>query len=313
LTLPERAYLHFHLGHLYDRTGEYDRAFSHFRQGNNLVQSPYDSDEHHRLVSSLIRAYDPASLATHPRATLPTEQPIFIVGMPRSGTTLVEQILTSHPRVYGAGELDDLSQIAAALPRTLGSAEPYPRCLDTLTQAQVDALAQQHLAKLAALSGNAPRVTDKMPLNFLNLGLIALLFPHARVIHCTRDPLDTCLSCYFCNFAGNLPYTYDLAHLGQFYKEYTRLMRHWKKVLPVRMREVSYEQLVADPEAQMRALVAFCGLDWDGNCLEFHNTERAVMTASDVQVRRPIYNSSVGLWRRYEKHLAPLLEALGRS
>ena len=174
-------------------------------------------------------------------------------------------------------------------------------------------LANEYLAALAAISPDAKRVTDKMPMNFQNLGLIALLFPNATFIHCRRDPIDTCLSCYFQRFGRHLDFSYSLENLAAYYRGYRQLMDHWRRTLPVKMLEVDYEETVADQEAVSRRLVAYCGLEWDDRCLQFHKTERAIRTASVWQARQPIYKSSVERWRRYEKFLGPLIDALRDS
>ena len=241
------------------------------------------------------------------------ELPIFVVGMPRSGTTLAEQILASHPQVHGAGELEDMDRLSNTLPQRLGGAESYPGCMARLDAATARALAESHVQKLRQLGGAAARVVDKMPFNFFHLGLIATLFPRACIIHCRRHPVDTCLSCYFLNFAARHPFALDLGHLGQYYGEYERLMAHWAKVLPLAIFELRYEELTADQEFTSRRLLAFCGLAWDERCLRFHETQRVVRTPSTVDVRQPIHRRSLGRWKRYQAHLQPLLEALRQS
>ncbi len=230
--------------------------------------------------------------------------------MMRSGTTLAEQILASHPQIHGAGELDTLGRLAGSLPRRLATQIPYPECVAHLDAATARAVAADYLEVLKQHGGAAERVVDKMPLNFLGLGLIATLLPRARIVHCRRDPMDTCLSCFFRDFTTSFTFKYDLRDLGLYYREYERLMAHWRRVLPLPIFELQYEELTAAPEAVSRRLVAFCGLDWDERCLRFHETERPVRTASTAQVRQPMYQSAVGRWRRYEKHLGPLMAAL---
>ena len=237
---------------------------------------------------------------------------MFIVGMPRSGTSLVEQIIASHPRAFGAGELNDIGRMARELPVLVNTARPYPEALDRLTPDIVDTLAGRYLGALSARAPDAARVTDKMPFNMLWLGLIAKLFPNARVIHCRREAMDNCLSCYFQLFNQGLRFSYDLAHLGRVYRQHERLMAHWQACLPLSMLTVDYETLVADPENQTRRLIAFTGLEWDAGCLDFHRTERDVRTASVWQVRQPVYQSSVARWRAYEPWLGSLQAALGR-
>jgi hypothetical protein len=230
--------------------------------------------------------------------------------MMRSGTSLVEQILASHPRVFGAGELPDVGLLLKELPQRLGTAQEYPECASLLDAPISRSLAEKYLAKLRHLGGQAARVVDKMPFNYLRLGLIAALFPVAKIIHCRRDPLDTCLSCYFQNFSGSHPYTFDLSDLGYYYREYQRLSAHWTNVLPLKVFDLNYESLTADLENESRRLLDFCGLDWDDRCLRFNETQRVVRTSSVLQVRQPIYRNSIGKWKQYEAHLQPLIEAL---
>jgi hypothetical protein len=212
--------------------------------------------------------------------------------------------------VYGAGELDDIYRIAQSLPREIQSTLPYPKCVDNLSKKNIDPIALRHLERLGKFSKNVARVTDKMPHNFLGLGLIELLFPQARVIHCMRDPLDTCLSIYFQQFNKHHPYANSLEHLGRYYNQYLRMMEHWKKTLRIPVMDVKYEEMVDDPEATSRALIDFCELEWDDRCLRFHESKRVVTTPSYDQVRRPIYKKSVARWKKYEKHLGPLKAAL---
>ncbi len=235
-----------------------------------------------------------------------SNRPVFIVGMPRSGTTLTEQILASHPMVFGAGELGFIGQIACTLRRGSNDSKA-PLSSDSLAKA-----AAFYLRAIGRLDKGAARVTDKMPGNFLHLGLIAQMFPNARIVHCRRNPMDTCLSCFVQNFrAAHLSWSCDLADLGHYYCQYHRMMEHWRRVLPPgRMLEVDYEDTVSDLETQARRLVDFAGLDWDDACLRFYETDRAVVTASHSQVRRKVYAGSVGRWKRYGDGLQPLADAL---
>jgi len=317
LPLDDLGRLHFALARLRDKAGAYDEAFEHYRRGNELRKeyvrrrgAVFDPAVHRQSVDRLIAAYSPAYFERVASFGLDTELPIFVVGMMRSGTTLAEQILASHPQVYAAGELRALGKLTDRLPGRLQTAEAYPECVSRLDAAAVCALAEAHLQMLQQCGGAATRVVDKMPFNFLHLGLIATLFPKARIVHCRRDSVDTCLSCFFQNFGEPHGFTLDLAHLGAYYREYERLMAHWHRVLPAPIFDLCYEELTADQEAVSRRLVAHCGLEWDERCLRFNETERAVRTASTLQVRKPIYRSAVGRWKRYEKHLGPLLEAL---
>lgn len=305
-----RSKLAFAAAKIYDRRKQYDMAFERYRAGNALRGARFDPEAFRAQVEALKRQFSREFLARSPRAVNRSELPLFIVGMPRSGTSLIEQILASHPQVFGAGELSLVQRLTLELPAVLGSPEQYPRCMDRITASQLEEMAQRYLADLRRRGGAASRVTDKAPVNFLHLGLLDMLFPGARVIHCLRDPLDTCLSCYFQPFSGDYGFAYDLGHLGAYYRLYENLMAHWRQVLRLPLFEVRYEDLVADQEMTIRALLEFCGLPWDDRCLKYYETERTVATASFDQVRKPIYAGSVGRWKRYEAHLAPLMAAL---
>jgi FkbM family methyltransferase len=312
----DAATLEFGLGNLRQRAGAFDEAFEYFRRGNarrrgifHQTGLGFHPPAFRALVDRLIATFDAAYFQRARGFGLDSELPVFIVGMPRSGTSLVEQIIASHPRAHGAGELRDVARIVEKLSAELGAREPYPECLAGARAEQVRPVAERQLRRLAGLGGDALRVLDKMPDNFLQLGLIATLFPRARVIHCRRDPMDTCVSCYLSYFRG-LHFTWDLDDLGKYYRQYERLMAHWRQVLPLPLYEVQYEDLVANQEKVSRELVAFCGLDWDDRCLSPHETRRPVHTVSVLQVRRPVYTSSVGRWRRYEAYLEPLKAAL---
>ena len=305
-----RTLLHFELGRALDAAGEFDRAFSHFEQGNMLKTRTFDSDVHARDIDDTIQTFNKDFMRTAPRATIDSQRPIFIVGVPRSGTSLVEQILASHPQIFGGGEMVRLFRIVDDLPETLGANVPYPQCISMLTIDACNRISRQYQDRLESLSKDALRVTDKMPANFKYLGLIALLFPQAKVIHCVRNPLDTCLSCYFQNFSSSNSYAYDLENLGAYYRHYQRLMRHWEDVLDIAILKVEYEKLVSDMEKISRSMIEFCGLDWDERCLRFYDTQRVVTTASYNQVRQPLYNHSVNRWKHYERHIEPLKRAL---
>jgi tetratricopeptide (TPR) repeat protein len=315
--VDDRGRLHFALARMLDAAGSYDEAFAHYQEGNALRQeyvrrrgAAFDPAAERRFVDRLIALFSPAYFERVRSFGVASELPIFIVGMMRSGTTVVEQILASHPDVHGAGELRELGALTASLPERLRTADPYPECLARLDVQTAQAVAQAHLDNLQRRGGTARRVVDKMPVNFQHLGLIATLFPRAQIIHCHRDPIDTCLSCFSQNFGEPQAFTLDLRHLGFYYRQYERLMAHWKAVLPAPIFELQYEELTAEPEAVSRRLLAFCGLDWDERCLRPHEAQRPVRTASMLQVRKPIYRSAVGRWKRYEKHVQPLLEAL---
>ncbi len=307
----EYVALHFCLGRLLDAQGLYDEAFEYYQRGNQLKRLRFDRLRHERLIDSLIKTYSRAFVQGAAKADHDSDRPVFILGMPRSGTSLVEQILASHPAVFGGGELQDIPRIAASLAGWLKTDTPFPECVTSLTTEMCNGMARGYLDHLTALSGDARHVTDKMPSNFLYLGLIAQLFPRARVIHCVRDPMDTCLSCYFQDLVGTEnTYCYDLQDLGMYYRQYERLMAHWREVLDIPMLEVSYEALVDDQARLTRELLEFCGLPWDEQCLRFNETQRFSATASYDQVRRPLYSQSVQRWRHYAAHLGPLQQAL---
>jgi tetratricopeptide (TPR) repeat protein len=299
----------FALGKFFDDAGRFDEAFACYAQANSLWKEiraaagdRYRPDLVRRNVDHLIAEFDRDFFENRRGYGEPSERPVFIVGMPRSGTTLVHQIAASHPQVHGLGERTDVYEIA----KTLGN--------DAALRSNGDAVraaAREHVGRLGAIGGGASRVIDKTPNNVNWLGLISLLFPGARVICCRREARDTCLSCYFQWFSQGNIFSFDLAHCGMEYLQVDRLMDHWIGALPLRMLEVRYESLVADLEGQSRRLIDFLGLPWHPACVEFHRAQTTVLTASMWQVRQPIYRNSVGRWRQYQTHLGPLMEVLG--
>lgn len=305
--IPEdgRMALHFELAKLYEGDGQYAEAFAHLQTANALKRRTvaYDEAAEINRIRNIPAVYPAARLDRSP-APAPFApagpQPLFVVGMPRSGTTLVEQILASHPSVYGAGELSAMADLERALPQ--GPDAPPAALHD---------LGARYRQKIAALAPHAVWVVDKNPLNFLRAGLIRLALPQARIVHVRRNPLDTCFSCYEQMFSGPLDFAYDLGELGRYYRAYAGVMEHWRAVLPTdAFMEVRYEDLVADLEGQARRLIAFSGLEWDARCLNFHKTERVVATASFAQVRQPIYTRAVGRAEVYAPWLEPLSKAL---
>ncbi|MDY7108780.1 MAG: sulfotransferase [Planctomycetota bacterium] len=309
-----RVGLAFLRGQAFDKLGDPERAMESWRLGNRLMQRPFDPPSYRRHIDELIAFFSENMMEALPRSSIESETPVFIAGLPRSGTTLTEQIIDAHPRGFGAGELKDLEHVRNELPERLAGAEPYPRGLCRLTPARADELAEAHLARLAELSGGAARVVDKALENPRLLGMIALLFPRARVIHCRRDPVDNGLSIYMNRFnPAKHPYATDLRHIGFVCRQADRLMEHWRRVLDLPILQVQYEELIGDPEPMTRRIIEFCRLEWDEACLRFHESRRAVMTPSYHQVSRPIYQSAVERWRTYEAHLAPLLEALAED
>jgi tetratricopeptide (TPR) repeat protein len=315
LATEERIYLQFALAKVYEDIDDRERCFSALLEGNALKRERLGYDETAMLAmfARTAEIFSEDMLRDRAGSGDPSPAPVFILGMPRSGSTLVEQILSSHPAVFGAGELDDLSQSIALCCEEPG--ETYPDAFLGVEGARLRELGQRYVA---GIGRNSPpgvlRITDKTPDNFRFIGLIRLALPNARIIHVRRDPLDTCFSCFSRLFAGDLGYIYDLGELGRYYRAYEKLMAHWRAALPNgAMLEVQYEEVVADLESFARSIVDFCNLEWDPRCLEFHRQERLVRTSSLVQVRQPIYNSSIGRWRAYEPFLGPLIKALQRE
>jgi tetratricopeptide (TPR) repeat protein len=304
----------FVLAKLLEKSKCYNEAFEAYTHANKLKYMPHSAPSRSRDIQSMLGAWSQQRVDGLPRVQVASEQPVFIVGMPRSGTSLVEQILAALDGLAGAGELDSVPQAVRGVMSPLGiGTTDLLTAPQILTQGVVESLSHKVLEEMrgaAPASADASRITDKNPLNVFHLGLIAAMFPGARVIHCVRDPIDTCLSCYFQNFGSALSFAYDLQNIGLYYNDYRRTIAHWKNVLDLQIYDVVYEELVADPEPNMRALVDFVGLEWDERCLEFHKTDRVTVTASNDQVRRPMYQSSVKKWERYASRLAPLLHAL---
>ena len=310
LSSEDTVLLNFALGKCYHEAREYEKAFPYFLAGCTLKRTElnYDAEQMAQHFTLIKRAFDPATLARLRGKGNPSSLPIFVVGMPRSGTTLTEQIISSHPNVYGAGELTDLMEISR-----LDYADPsIHQQLVLLSPQQLMAWGDDYITRLQRYAPDAPHITDKLTNNFLAIGLIHLMLPNAKIIHINRNPVDTCLSCLTTWFRDSLPHTYDMTELGRYYVDYQRLMAHWRQVLPSNaFLDIYYEELVADQEAQSRRIIDYCGLEWHDACLDFHNNKRQISTASLVQARRPIYKSSVERWRSYEKFLGPLLDALG--
>jgi tetratricopeptide (TPR) repeat protein len=297
---PKSAQGHFSLGRLYDRYGDYAKAFPQFAAGNALKRARFDRGAWERKITDLMAIFNRDALARAPRAGNCSERPIFIVGMPCSGITPVEQALAVLPDAAAAGALPDIGALAMEMQVMLEDTSPANN-ITQITRAQCDGLAQRYLDTLDRRFPKAVRWLDKQAHNFLHLGLIALLFPMARVIHCLRDPLDTCLSCYFQDFPAEHPYGNDLGDLGHCYRQYRRLMAHWRKALDLALFEINYEDLVREPLTCGRALVEFCGFKWDPRYLEFYRGERLAAAGA------------VGRWRRYDEFLQPLRDALGEA
>jgi tetratricopeptide (TPR) repeat protein len=302
--------LHFALGKAYADLGDSDRSFRHLLDGNALKRRQIAYDEAATLgrFASIRAAFTPEVIQDLGGYGDNSQLPVFIVGMPRSGTTLLEQILASHSGVSGLGEIDDFAKAVKELP---GASKDFAEFLSGLGIGDLRRLGRNYVNSVGAKAPGAMRIADKMLTNFAYVGLIHLALPNARIIHACRDPVDTCLSCFSLLFTDDLPFTYDLAEVGRYYRAYAELMRHWHAVLPEGvMIDVHYEDVVADLEGQARRLVAHCGLGWEDRCLDFHRTQRPVHTASVAQVRRPIYRDSVGRSRTYGDLLNPVLDAL---
>ena len=312
LAAKERIELHFALAKAYDDLQRYGLAFDHMKKGNTLKRAStiYDEKAELAAMTAISKAFPSQVMQAKRGLGGSTDVPVFIVGMPRSGTTLVEQILASHPLVFGAGERPEFGHVSGCGYGT----RPIPFDPASLSGEDLRGMAGRYLERLLPRAPSAKRITDKLPANFRLVGLIRLALPNARIIHVRRNPIDTCFSIYTKLFLDNIGFAYDLGELGRYYSAYETLMTHWRAVLPAGiMLEVQYEALVGDFEQEARRIVAACGLDWDERCLEFHKNERNVRTASAVQVRQPIYRTSVGRWRHYEEHLGPLIEALGNG
>jgi Flp pilus assembly protein TadD len=312
LPLPERTHLHFALAKAYEDTGRFECAFRELLTGNKLKrqQTAYDEAATLKRMQRITELFTPDFLRVHQGSGEQSNVPVFVIGMPRSGTTLIEQILASHTRIFGAGELSLLEQTTRAVGNTLLGL-PYPDMVPAMSREQFRILGASYLDKLRQRAPDASRIVDKMPANFAFAGLIHLALPNAAIIHAVRDPVDTCASCFSILFTRGQSHTYDLAELGRYYRQYRNMMSHWHRVLPPgRIIDVHYEELVDDLEGTARRIIAHCGLEWDQRCLDFHGTTRTVRSASAAQVRRPIYQTSIGRKRRYEAFLGPLLAEL---
>lgn len=307
----QQAALHFGLAKAYADIGRYAISFERFLQGNAIKHrlDEFNEQAHLDMMHHIEKVFTAELLRRQPGAGDPSPLPVLIVSMPRSGSTLTEQILASHPRVHGAGELRLVGRASKTF-RGRRVEECFPEVANHLSAEQLREFGAHYVEQLRSLAPAAERVTDKMPSNYLYIGLIHMALPSARIIHARRDPLDTCVSC-FTQFFGNKSFSSDLGTLGRYYRSYDALMAHWRAVLPPGvMLEVQYEELVADFENYARRIVEFCGLNWDPRCLAFYETKRPVRTASVLQVREPIFTRSIGRWRDYEPWLGPLMEAL---
>lgn len=311
----QRVRLGLLLGQCQEALRNYEPAFEAYRRANELRarSSSYNPQKTRTITQRLIELFSSDRLSSFKRSTLASERPVFIVGMARSGTSLIEQIISAHPQAYGAGELTTIDEIIAEQSRR-SPETPYPDWLAQANQDTVDDMCRTYLQKLERLAPQAQRVVNKYLRNHQHLGLIWMLFPSARVIHCRRNALDTCFSCYTSALSPMMHgYCSDLHQLGEYHALFERIMSHWRQVLDLAVLEVHYEQLVAQPEKITREIISFCGLEWDERCLRAHEVKRAVRTLSYDQVRRPIYSHSVNRARHFEPHLQPLMAALSSS
>lgn len=311
LTQEQKIPLHYALAKMANDGKHYDEAMAEYIAAKAKDAASYDIVQYERRVDSLVEFFNPLFLGARKDFGDPSQRPVFIVGMPRSGTTLTEQIISSHPKVAGAGELGEMNSIARSIGGNTRLMSRYGASLASMSRQDSVKFAQRYLKFIDRTSREAARVTDKMPHNYEQVGLIALLFPNATIIHCRRDAIDVCLSCYMNALSEAHAYATDLGKLGRYYRAYDRLMKHWHKVLPGRIFDNQYETLVADQEGQSRKLIAHCKLDWDDACLNYTENERSVNTISRWQVRQPIYKTSMKRWKPYEKHLGPLIAGLG--
>jgi tetratricopeptide (TPR) repeat protein len=305
----QKMHLAFGLGKAFEDLQQFEKSFQFYSQANAIKRNhlTFEIEAWKGYISKQIDVFNKDLFNRVKSVGSDASSPIFILGMPRSGTSLVEQILASHPNVYGAGEVHALNQTLAA---SFKMAD-YPQGIEQLNSSLFEQLGDNYLATMQKLSAPIQSITDKMTGNFIHIGMIKLILPNAKIIHCRRDPIDNCLSIFKNYFLGmGHQYAYDQVELAEYYNQYQRLMNHWQNVLPDFIFNVQYEKLINDQKGQTSELLKFCGLDWDDACLKYHQTERAVKTASAAQVRKPIYTDSIKLWKRYELQLSPLIEVL---
>ncbi|MCG8433410.1 MAG: sulfotransferase [Gammaproteobacteria bacterium] len=310
------ADIFFALGKAHSEAGKNDEAFTYFTKANSARRSRWPQmniAEEEERVAELIEAFSAERIASLTGGGVSSEAPIFILGMPRSGTTLVEQIISSHSQVFQGGELMNLNDaVNHVIPNRLKRGS-IASDIAGLTPDALKKIGEHYLAHVEKLSKGASRITDKLPANFLQLGFAALALPNARIIHCVRDPLDTCLSCFFTDFDYIHYFSYELEELGRFYNLYTKLMAHWRAVFPDRFLDVHYEQLINEFEPRARKIIDWCGLDWENACLRFYESNKPVKTASVYQVRQAPYTHAIGKWQKYAEHLKPLRAVLAKT
>jgi tetratricopeptide (TPR) repeat protein len=307
----QKMQLAFGLGKAFEDLGKYEKGMEFIMQATRLQRASldYSTSESQESFAKIKQVFSLDFFARHKSMGSPDQTPVFILGMPRSGTSLVEQILASHPDVFGAGELNDILYLTRKI-CPADSSSKYPACVLDLDAGAFEELGKQYIAGIRNHSAGTKHIIDKMPHNFLHIGFIRAILPNARIIHLIRDPMDNCLSVFKKGFISGHDYSYDMTELGQYYNLYLDLMEYWRNTLPGFLYDLSYEELVTDQEGQTRKLLDYCNLSWDDACLDFHKTRRIVKTVSKTQVRRPIYKDSVKLWKKYEKQLEPLAAAI---
>lgn len=324
-TMPtqDQIHLQFTMGKAFLDAGDADKAFAHTAEGNRIKRAAignYDISFFEEYVGNVIKHFDEGAMKRlRGKVTVRSDRPVFVVGMFRSGSTLADQIISSHPDAESVGEAKFFQQCIPVVPnaemREGYFNETTPSVsktfMDQLTGEVLDGVAQKYLAATDPFAKGAKRVVDKMLFNYIWIGLMRLVFPEGRVIRCVRDPADICLSIWRTNFAAPIPWAYDQKEIARYYLGYEKMMKHWHQILPGEIYDLNYEAMVADQEGETRKLLDFCGLPFDERCLNFHKNERRVNTASDVQVRQPIYKDSVKKWKKYEKYLSPMLDTLG--
>ena len=308
----DEMYCHYALGNILHKNKSFSEAFEHYLKANTLKRKTftYDPEAHSEYIDKLIEAYSKDFFQEKKSFGSDSELPVFIVGMPRSGTSLVEQIISSHPEVHGAGELEIFGRIEKEITKQFEKTKPYPECISLLDISITDQYANMYLNEIRVYSQKATRITDKNPGNFHMIGLIKTLFPNARIIHCQRNALDICTSIFTNFFVNGNEYSFDLEELGQYYLDYEKIMTHWHSLFSDEIFDVQYEELVMNQEKISRQMIDYIGLDWNEECLDFQKNKRAVRTASNLQVRQPIYKNSINRWKQYGKQLEPLIAVL---
>ena len=298
------------LGKLYDSLEKFDTAFKYYKQANNILYKDYDPLSFKGHVSALINYFSKEKYLSIPESENTSDELVFIVGMPRSGTSLIEQIISTHSSVFGAGELTHVNNLVDSIQSEIGLVNSYPVCLDEVDMKSMNKLADRLHSDIRKENAESLKISDKLPHNFLHIGLIHKLFPNAKIINCVRDARDTCLSCYFQYFAGYHPYANNLRALGVHYLDYERLMNHWTNELKIPILTVNYQDVVLDTENEVKRIIKFLDLPWEDECLEFHKHKRTVATASYNQVNKKIYSGSMGRWKNYKENITELLDVL---